>query len=214
MPFYDIESFPEINVQGQLRKFRRLWVKRKPMIHPSAIIDEGAKIGNGTKVWHFAHVREGAEIGEDCVVGQNVYVDAKVKIGNNVHIQNNVSVYEGVILEDGVFCGPSMVFTNVREPRCEYPRASSEYHATVVRRGATLGANSTIVCGVTIGQYAFVAAGAVVTKSVPQFGLVAGVPARVMGYVCKCGTRLKKLDGGLYFCDRCETHFTPEFLKP
>jgi len=179
------------------------------MIHPTAVVDEGAVIGEGTKVWHFVHIRESARIGRDCVIGQNVYVDANVRIGNNVHIQNNVSVYEGVELEDDVFCGPSMVFTNVKNPRSGYPQ--KEYSSTIVRKGATLGANCTIICGVEIGQYAFIAAGAVVTKDVKPFSLVAGVPARVTGRICKCGTRLKH-DAGVYRCSKCRIHYTAELL--
>lgn len=183
------------------------------MIHPQAVIDNGAKVGKGTQIWHFSHVRASAEIGENCVLGQNVYIDANVKIGDNVHIQNNVSVYENVFLEDDVFCGPSMVFTNVKDPRSSHPRCKSEYGRTVVRKGATLGANCTIVCGVEIGQCAFVAAGSVVTHDVPKFTLVGGVPARVMGYVCKCGKTLIELKDGLYWCDRCHIHFALEVLK-
>ena len=179
------------------------------MIHPTAVVDEGAEIGEGTKIWHLAQIRESARIGRDCVIGQNVYVDANVRIGNNVHIQNNVSVYEGVELEDDVFCGPLMVFTNVKNPRSGYPQ--EEYSSTIVRKGATLGANCTIVCDVEIGMYAFVAAGAVVTKDVKPFSLVAGVPARVVGYVCKCGTRLKH-DAGVYRCSKCRIHYTAELL--
>lgn len=160
--------------------------------HPSAIIDEGAKIGKGTKIWHFSHVMPGAEIGERCSLGQNVYVANGVKIGDNVKIQNNVSVYEGVVLENDVFCGPSMVFTNVRTPRSAYPRnTSDDYHRTLVKRGASIGANATVVCGVTIGEWAFIAAGAVVTKDVPPYALVAGVPGRQIGWACECGVTLK-----------------------
>lgn len=160
--------------------------------HPSAIIDEGAKIGKGTKIWHFSHVMPGAEIGERCSLGQNVYVANGVKIGDNVKIQNNVSVYEGVVLENDVFCGPSMVFTNVRTPRSAYPRnTSDDYHRTLVKRGASIGANATVVCGVTIGEWAFIAAGAVVTKDVPPYALVAGVPGRQIGWACECGITLR-----------------------
>lgn len=159
--------------------------------HPTAIIDEGASIGEGTKVWHFSHVSPRTIIGEQCSLGQNVYVASNVTIGNSVKIQNNVSVYEGVILEDFVFCGPSMVFTNVRTPRSAFPRNTSEdYRPTVVKRGASIGANATIVCGVTIGEWAFVAAGAVVNRDVPAYSLVAGVPAKGMGWVCECGSTL------------------------
>lgn len=156
--------------------------------HESAYVDEGAKIGKGTKIWHFSHVVSGAEIGENCTLGQNVFVANNVKIGNGVKIQNNVSVYEGVILEDYVFCGPSMVFTNVRTPRSEFPRNSSEdYAQTLVKRGASIGANATIVCGVTLHEGAFVAAGAVVTKDVPPYAMVAGVPARIIGWMSAFG---------------------------
>ena len=148
-------------------------------IHESAYVDEGARIGAGTKVWHFCHVLGGAEIGERCSLGQNVVVMSRVKIGHNVKIQNNVSVYEGVELEDDVFCGPSMVFTNVINPRSHVSR-KHEYRRTLVRRGASIGANATIVCGATLGEYAFVGAGAVVTRDVPPGTQVVGVPARVV----------------------------------
>ncbi len=171
--------------------------------HESAYVDEGAKIGKGTKIWHFSHVMSGAEIGENCTLGQNVFVARNVRIGNSVKIQNNVSVYEGVILEDYVFCGPSMVFTNVRTPRSAYPRnTSDDYLRTLVKKGATIGANATIVCGVTIGEWAFVAAGAVVTKDVPPYALVAGIPARIIGWACECGTPLK-FEGNRAVCAEC-----------
>lgn len=156
---------------------------------PTAVIDPGAEIGSGTKIWHFSHVMEGANVGVGCNFGQNVVISPGVKIGNNVKIQNNVSVYTGVILEDDVFCGPSMVFTNVINPRSHVVR-KSEYKRTLVKRGASLGANSTIVCGVTIGEYAFIAAGATVVKDVPAYALMAGVPARRIGWMCNCGVRL------------------------
>ena len=164
--------------------------EKKPYyVHPTAIVDEGAEIGEGTRVWHFTHIMTGAKIGKNCVLGQNVFIGRNVRIGNGVKIQNNVSVYEGVELEDYVFCGPSMVFTNVLNPRSEIER-KSEFRRTLVRRGATLGANCTIVCGVTVGRYAFVGAGAVVTKDVPDYALVVGVPARIVGWVCECGHKL------------------------
>ncbi len=163
-----------------------------PFVHATAVVDEGAKIGNGTKVWHFSHISKGAELGQGCNLGQNVFVAPNVKIGNWVKIQNNVSLYEGVVLEDYVFCGPSMVFTNILTPRCEYPRATaSDYHATLIKRGASIGANATIVCGITLNECAFVAAGAVVTKDVPAYAMVAGVPAKVIGWMSAYGDRLE-----------------------
>ena len=158
-------------------------------LHESSYVDEGAVIGDGTKVWHFCHVMSGAVIGERCSLGQNVVVMPGTRIGNNVKIQNNVSIYEGVELEDDVFCGPSMVFTNVINPRSHVSR-KHEYQRTLVRRGATIGANATVVCGVTLGEYAFVGAGAVVTKDVRPFALVTGVPGRQVGWMCRCGERL------------------------
>lgn len=158
-------------------------------IHPSAVVDTGARIGEGTKVWHFCHIMPGARIGSQCSLGQNVFVADRVKIGDQVKIQNNVSLYEGVTLEDQVFCGPSMVFTNVHNPRSEV-RRMDELRPTLVRRGATLGANCTLVCGVTIGRYAFVGAGAVVTHDVPDYALVMGVPARMAGSVSRVGAAL------------------------
>jgi len=158
-------------------------------IHPTAIIDTGAKIGAGSRIWHWVHVSAGAVIGERCSLGQNVYVGNRVLIGNNVKIQNNVSVYDNVTLEDDVFCGPSMVFTNVYNPRSAITR-KNEYRDTLVRRGATLGANCTIVCGVTIGEHAFVGAGAVVHRNVPDFALMVGVPARQIGWMSRYGERL------------------------
>jgi UDP-2-acetamido-3-amino-2,3-dideoxy-glucuronate N-acetyltransferase len=163
--------------------------------HPSAIIDQGAEIGSGTLIWHWVHVCAGARIGKDCSLGQNVFVGNRVVIGNNCKIQNNVSVYDNVTLEDDVFCGPSMVFTNVYNPRSAIPR-KDEYKDTIVRKGATLGANCTIVCGITIGEYAFIAAGAVVNRDVRPYALVAGVPARQIGWMSQYGERLGlPLDG-------------------
>jgi UDP-2-acetamido-3-amino-2,3-dideoxy-glucuronate N-acetyltransferase len=157
--------------------------------HDSAIVDDGASIGEGTRIWHWTHVSAGAAIGRGCSLGQNVFVGNAVTIGDNVKIQNNVSVYDNVILEDDVFCGPSMVFTNVYNPRSHVSR-KDEYRTTVVRRGATLGANCTIVCGVEIGHFAFVAAGAVVNRDVPAYALMAGVPARAIGWMSDHGERL------------------------
>ncbi len=159
-------------------------------IHSTAIVDEGAQIGDGSRVWHWVHVCAGARIGRRCSLGQNVFVGNDVVIGDNVKIQNNVSVYDAVHLEDDVFCGPSMVFTNVYNPRSAITRRN-EYRRTFVRRGATLGANCTIVCGTTIGEYAFVGAGAVVNREVPAFGLMLGVPASRRGWMCKCGVQLQ-----------------------
>jgi len=158
-------------------------------IHPSAIVDDGATIGDGSRVWHFAHVCGGARIGAGCSLGQNVFVSNDVVIGNNVKIQNNVSVYDAVTIEDDVFCGPSMVFTNVYNPRSAVTR-KDEYRKTLIKRGATLGANSTIVCGATIGEYAFVGAGAVINRDVPDFALMVGVPARQIGWMSRFGERL------------------------
>ncbi len=158
-------------------------------VHESAFVDHGATIGEGSKIWHFCHVMAGAAIGPGCNLGQNVVVMPGTRIGANVKIQNNVSIYEGVELEDDVFCGPSCVFTNVINPRSHVSR-KKEYQRTLVRRGATIGANATIVCGRTIGIYAFVGAGAVVTRDVPDYALVTGVPARQVGWVCSCGVRL------------------------
>ncbi len=163
----------------------------KITIHPSAVVDAGAVIGAGTQVWHFSHIMPGARIGEQCRLGQNVFVGRDVQIGNRVKIQNNVSVYEGVTLEDEVFCGPSAVFTNVREPRSAFPKdPASGFLPTRVGQGTTIGANATIVCGVTIGAQVFIGAGAVVTKDVPPHALVYGNPARIRGWMCACGQRL------------------------
>lgn len=170
------------------------------MIHESAYVDDGARIGDGTRIWHFCHVMGGAVIGERCSLGQNVVVMNGVRIGNNVKIQNNVSVYEGVEIQDDVFCGPSMVFTNVINPRSAISR-KSEYQPTLVKRGTSIGANATIVCGVTLGEYSFIGAGAVITSDVPDFALMLGVPARFAGWMCECGNRLQ--DGGGLLCGEC-----------
>ncbi|MCK6603602.1 MAG: N-acetyltransferase [Ignavibacteriaceae bacterium] len=177
--------------------------EKKYFVHNLAVVDEGCEIGEGTKIWHFSHVQKGAKIGKKCVLGQNVNVANNVEIGNYVKIQNNVSVYEGVTLEDYVFCGPSMVFTNILDPRCKYPQVGAEFYInTLVKEGASLGANSTIVCGHTIGKAAFVGAGAVVTKDVPDFALVVGNPARIVGWVSEAGKKLKFDENGIAFCEK------------
>jgi len=167
--------------------------------HPSAVIDEGAIIGSGTKIWHFCHIMPGADIGPDCNLGQNVVVAGGVKLGRNVKVQNNVSIYAGTVIEEDVFLGPSCVLTNISNPRSEIKRQNL-YEATVIRRGASVGANATIVCGTTLGRYAFVAAGAVVTKDVPDYGFVAGVPARRQGWMSRHGHKLRFDDGGQARC--------------
>lgn len=174
-------------------------------VHPSSYVDEPCEIGEGTKIWHFSHVMKESRIGRGCSIGQNVLVARGVQIGDHCKIQNNVSVYEGVILEDYVFCGPSMVFTNVINPRSEIER-KSEYRATRVGRGATLGANSTILCGHDIGEYAFIGAGAVVTKDVPAYALMLGTPARRAGWMCRCGIRLPEGNGELQ-CGACGARY-------
>jgi UDP-2-acetamido-3-amino-2,3-dideoxy-glucuronate N-acetyltransferase len=165
--------------------------ENKYFTHESSYVDEGVEIGEGTKIWHFCHIQSGSKIGKNCSIGQNVNVGNNVVIGDGVKIQNNVSLYEGVELEDYVFCGPSMVFTNVLVPRSEYPqRGSTFYKKTLVKRGASLGANSTVVCGTTIGKGAFVGAGAVITRDVPDYALVTGNPAKTKGWMCVCGNKL------------------------
>ncbi len=181
-------------------------------VHESARVDDRVRIGNGTKIWHFSHILSDTIIGERCVLGQNVMVGPKVKIGNRCKIQNNVSVYTGVELEDGVFCGPSMVFTNVINPRSFIER-KDEFRTTLVKRGASLGANCTILCGNTIGQYAMVAAGAVVTEDVPAYAVIAGVPASRIGWVCQCGNTLRDFDpGGNTTCEHCRNEYKLEEL--
>ena len=171
-------------------------------VHPMAIVEEPVRIGSGTKVWHFSHIMAGAEIGAECILGQNVFVASTVKIGDRAKIQNNVSLYDGVVLEREVFCGPSVVFTNVINPRSAISR-KNEFQRTLVRKGATLGANATILCGLTIGCYAFVGAGSVVTKDVADFALVYGNPARLKGWICQCGIKLEKKARG-WLCPVCK----------
>lgn len=172
-------------------------------VHESSYVDDNVKIGKRTKIWHFCHIQSGAEIGENCSLGQNVNVSNNVKIGNGCKLQNNVSVYEGVTMEDYVFCGPSMVFTNDLTPRAKYPKGSAGYKKTLLRTGATVGANATIVCGHTLGRWSMIASGAVVTKDVPDHALMAGVPARQIGWVCECGAVLKE---GLK-CPECQRKY-------
>lgn len=162
---------------------------RNYFVHPSSYLDDNVAVGDGTKIWHFCHVQAGAAIGRNCLLGQNVYIGSNVRIGNGVRIQNNVSVFEGVEIEDNVFVGPSCVFTNVMTPRAHFP-ANGIYSGTLIKEGASLGANCTVVCGHTVGRGALVAAGAVVTKDVRDYALMVGVPARQMGWVCECGRRL------------------------
>lgn len=175
----------------------------KYFVHESSYIDEDVEIGEGTKIWHFCHIQRGAHIGKNCSFGQNVNVSNHVRIGNGVKVQNNVSLYEGVEIEDGVFCGPSMVFTNDLTPRARYPKGAAGYRKTLVKEGASIGANATIVCGHTIGKCAMIAAGAVVTKNVEDYALMAGIPAKRIGWVCECGERL---DQSLA-CGKCGRRF-------
>jgi UDP-2-acetamido-3-amino-2,3-dideoxy-glucuronate N-acetyltransferase len=175
-------------------------------VHPTAVVDEGAQIGDGSRVWHFAHVCSKASIGNNCSLGQNVFVGNDVRIGNNVKIQNNVSVFDAVRIDDDVFCGPSMVFTNVYNPRAAIVR-KGEYRETFVRKGASLGANCTIVCGTTIGEYAFVGAGAVINRDVAPYALVVGVPARRIGWMCRCGVQLPKVKVGEVACVACACRY-------
>lgn len=177
-------------------------------VHESSFIDENVRIGEGTKIWHFSHIQGGARIGRHCVLGQNVNVSNNVVIGDFVKIQNNVSVYEGVTLEDYVFCGPSAVFTNIQSPRCKYPQVGSKfYRKTLVREGASLGANCTILCGITIGRHAMIGAGSVVTKDVPDFALVVGVPAKQVGWVSEAGEKLAFDQSGEAFCKRSKKRY-------
>ena len=182
-------------------------------VHESSYVDEGASVGEGTKIWHFSHVMKNAKIGKKCSIGQNVNVGSKAVIGNNVKVQNNISIYDDVILEDDVFCGPSMVFTNVINPRAFIER-KDEYRRTLIRRGASIGANATIVCGNSVGKYALIGSGAVVARNVPDYALMVGVPAKRIGWVCKCGVTLKKNEQKgnpeQYYCSECGNEYMKE----
>ena len=181
------------------------------LVHPSSFIEDDVEIGKGTQIWHFCHIMSGARIGKNCKIGQNVFIDRDVRVGNGVKIENNVSVYRGITLEDYVFCGPSVVFTNVINPRSAYPRDIREYRKTLVQKGATIGANATVICGVTLGRSAFVGAGAVVTEDVPDYGLVYGNPARPQGWMCECGEKLEfKNDRAI--CNKCGEEYKKEGL--
>lgn len=176
-------------------------MKKRYYAHPTAVIGYPVEIGEGTKIWHFCHIMAGAKIGKNCIIGQNVFIASGAVLGNNIKVQNNVSIYDGVILEDDVFCGPSMVFTNVFNPRSFISR-KKEFRQTLVKRGATIGANATVICGNTIGQYAFIGAGSVVTKDVPDYALVYGNPGKVKGWVCQCAEEIV-FQSGKAICKSC-----------
>ena len=187
-------------------------MEKNYFVHESSYVDEPCEIGEGTKIWHFSHVMADSKIGRGCNIGQNVVISPKVVIGENVKIQNNVSVYTGVVLEDDVFCGPSMVFTNVTNPRSHVSR-KDEYRETLVKRGASIGANATVVCGNTIGRYAFIGAGAVVTRDVPDYAMVVGNPGRVVGWMCQCGVKLdfgKSVTSERAKCSACGTSYAKD----
>lgn len=176
--------------------------------HDSAYVDEPSEIGEGTKIWHFSHVQKGAKIGKNCVLGQNVNVGNNVTMGDNCKIQNNVSIYEGVTLEDYVFCGPSMVFTNILDPKCKYPQVGSTFYIkTLVKEGASIGANATIVCGTTIGKHTLIGAGAVVTKDIPDYALVVGNPGKIIGWVSEAGQRLHFDHDGIAYCEKSKKKY-------
>lgn len=183
-------------------------------VNQYAVVDDNVEIGEGTKIWHFSHIQSGTKIGKKCVMGQNVNVGNNVTIGNFVKIQNNVSVYEGVTLEDYVFCGPSMVFTNILDPKCKYPQVGADFYIlTLVKEGASIGANATIVCGNTLGKHCLVGAGAVVTKDVPDYALVVGNPGRVVGWVSEAGKKLKFDENGIAFCEKSQRKYKLENNK-
>jgi len=176
--------------------------------HESAYVDDNCVIGEGTKIWHFSHIQSGAKIGKKCVFGQNVNVGNNVSIGDFCKVQNNVSIYEGVTLEDFVFCGPSMVFTNILDPKCMYPQVGVQYYVkTLVKKGASIGANATIVCGITLGRHCLIGAGSVVTKEVPDFALVVGVPGKILGWVSEAGKRLNFDKDGFAFCEKSQKKY-------
>lgn len=176
--------------------------------HESAYVDENCKIGEGTKIWHFSHIQSGSRIGKKCVFGQNVNVGNNVSIGDFCKVQNNVSIYEGVTLEDYVFCGPSMVFTNILDPKCKYPQVGAQFYVkTLVKAGASIGANATIVCGITLGKHCLIGAGSVVTKDVPDYALVVGVPGKILGWVSEAGRRLEFDKNGFAFCEKSKKRY-------
>ncbi|MCK5145758.1 N-acetyltransferase [bacterium] len=187
--------------------------EKKYRVHESAYVDDNVEIGEGTGIWHFSHVQSGTKIGKVCTLGQNVNVANNVAIGNYVKIQNNVSIYEGVTLEDYVFCGPSMVFTNIMNPRCKYPQRGSKFYLdTLVKEGASIGANATIVCGHTLGRHCFVGAGSTVIRDVPDYALVVGNPARIVGWVCECGARLDFSNSADAICPKCSLKYLKDEL--
>lgn len=193
-------------------------MEKKFFVHESAYVDDNVEIDEGTKIWHFSHVQGGSKIGKNCSLGQNVNIGNNVRIGNNVKIQNNVSVYEGVELDDYVFCGPSMVFTNILNPRSEFPQRGSEFYLkTIVGKSVSLGANSTVVCGTKLGKYAFVGAGSVVTKDIPDYAMVYGNPAKIKGWVCACGNKLSyttdEKSGGKATCSKCGRQYIKQGNK-
>ena len=183
--------------------------KKKYFVHESSYVDEPCEIGEGTKIWHFSHIQKKSKIGKNCVFGQNINVANNVTIGDFCKIQNNVSIYEGVILEDYVFCGPSMVFTNILDPKCKYPQVGSQYYIkTLVKEGASIGANATIICGHTIGRHCIIGAGAVITKDVPDYALVIGNPGKIVGWVSEAGKKLKFDESGIGFCEISNKKYT------
>jgi len=176
--------------------------------HESAYVDENCVIGEGTKIWHFSHIQSGVKIGKKCVFGQNVNVGNNVSIGDFCKVQNNVSIYEGVTLEDYVFCGPSMVFTNILDPKCKYPQVGAQFYVkTLVKEGASIGANATIVCGITLGKHCLIGAGSVVTKDVPDYALVVGVPGKIIGWVSEAGKRLSFDKDGIAYCEKSKKKY-------